>query len=356
MMRKRYEQLFLQLLRSTLWNKPTDISQLTDEEYEGVMLIAGRQRTEACIGEALVRGNVRLGREKVAHVMAVIQATERENILMNRQLTFLTEHLCRHDIEYYVVKGQVVGMYYPLPSVRQSGDIDIFFPEGSYTAGTQLAKRLGLEAYRGHEKGKHQIFLKDGVVFEFHHHLLQLATPWHRRCWESYLKETGQGDVVTINGCCVRTLPLCHHLVYVFLHLFFHLITSGVGMRQLCDMAILLRRCYEKGVDWQEVTTIMESLGCTRAFHAVLACCVLFLGVSVNLPVILQQKDFWWGERIFQNIMRGGNFALYQRRVSSDGLLHRMETAWMIMRRTFDFYPLAPQESLLRVWTITKDR
>lgn len=350
-MRKREgELLFTELLRSALWGETISIPALRDEQYKEVMIIARKQRMEAMIGEVLIRQQVRLGRGQVAHLLGIVKATERENSRMNQLLTVFTEDLCRHGIRYYVVKGQVVGTYYPSPLMRAPGDIDIFLSDGSYAAAMVLAEKEGMTVCEGNERGKHKVMINEGVVFELHRRLLLPATLRHRREWLSFVRELQQhGENVMIDNCCVCTLPVAYHLVYVFMHLFFHLITGGVGMRQLCDMAVLLKRGDEENIDWQMVVGKVAALGCLKAFRAVVACCVVRLGLPIALPVGLRDSDYRWGERVYRRMMSGGNFGCGRRRVRSYGWLHRLETGWMVLGNVLRFWWLAPKESLLRI-------
>ena len=349
-------KLFVRLLRSALWGGDIGIDCLTDEEYDGVMLLARQHAVEALIGKTLIRNNVTLSRERAARLMGVIKMTERENIRINRQLTEIVGYLRQWNTDYYVVKGQVLGTYYPSPLMRRSGDIDIFVATDYNTAVKQLARLEGMTCCKGNEKGKHQVMVRGGVVLELHRNLLLLATPRHRRAWESFVCAMRQDNAyVIINGCELRTMPLYGHLVYVFMHLYFHLITSGVGLRQLCDMAILLQKGTDECVDWEKVMAAVTSFGCGAAFRAVVACCVDELGVTTSLPIMLSKEDHRWGKRVFRNILRAGNFGCAQRVIRTPGRLHQIETAVMVIRNSLSFLRLAPLETLLRAGVIIEN-
>lgn len=331
MRKKGDEQLFTTLLRSALWGTPVNITAVCDEQYKEVMMIARKQRLEAMIGEVLIRQQVKLDRQLVVHLLSIVKATEQQNYRMNRLLTTFTEGLLQHGIRYHVVKGQAVGAYYPSPLMRTPGDIDIFFPKESYVAAVALAEKQGMTMCKGNERGKHKVFVRESVMFELHWRLLIPAFRWHRREWDLLIDKCSQQEKsVKINSCCVSTLPLIYHIMYVFMHLIYHLITNGVGLRQLCDVAILLKRGDEEGVDWQKIIRTVEALGYLKAFRAVLACCNKSLGLAVAVPIILQDSDYRWGARIYHRMMKGGNFGFGLRWIQSAGLLHRLETAWIV--------------------------
>ena len=146
------EKLFVRILRSALWKEHIGIDSFTDEEYDDVMHLARQHAVEALVGETLIRNNVRVSRERAAHLMGVIQMTERENIRINRQLTEIVGYLRQWNTDYYVVKGQVLATFYPSPLMRRSGDIDIFVPTDYPTAVRQLAQLEGMNCCKGYEK------------------------------------------------------------------------------------------------------------------------------------------------------------------------------------------------------------
>lgn len=50
----------------------------------------------------------------------------------------------------------------------------------------------------------------------------------------------------------LRVPDACDHLIFLLLHAFKHFISSGVGVRQLCDIALWMRR-FGAQIDWQRV-------------------------------------------------------------------------------------------------------
>lgn len=56
----------------------------------------------------------------------------------------------------------------------------------------------------------------------------------------------------------LRVPDACDHLIFLLLHAFKHFISSGVGVRQLCDIALWMRR-FGAQIDWQRVRAALRA-------------------------------------------------------------------------------------------------
>lgn len=59
-------------------------------------------------------------------------------------------------------------------------------------------------------------------------------------------------------GVTLRVPDACDHLIFLLLHAFKHFISSGVGVRQLCDIALWMRR-FGAQIDWQRVRAALRA-------------------------------------------------------------------------------------------------
>ena len=59
-------------------------------------------------------------------------------------------------------------------------------------------------------------------------------------------------------GVTLRVPDVCDHLIFLLLHAFKHFISSGVGVRQLCDIALWMRR-FGAQIDWQRVRAALRA-------------------------------------------------------------------------------------------------
>ena len=76
---------------------------------------------------------------------------------------------------------------------------------------------------------------------------------------------------------------------------------------------------------------------------------VAYLGLPEEIfPFTLENKDWKWAKVIKKNVLKSGNFGRSRRTVQRTGLLHSIDSGWLVLTQIFTFYRLAPQEVLLR--------
>ena len=160
-------------------------------------------------------------------------------------------------------------------------------------------------------------------------------------------------DTVNINGKDIKTLSATYNAMYIFVHLFYHMTASGVGLRQLCDWTMVLssngNHNDNHNIDANRLEEILKELGYLKAYKAMGAFLVEYLGLpEEQFPLALDEKDRKWVETIKKNILKRGNFGRSGRKVKNIGVLHSIETGYLNMVQTLTFYRLAPKEVLLR--------
>ena len=353
----KIEERLFEIIRGELWETPLSFSQLSHEEFEELMRMAEEQTVAGLVCDCLIKNNIKLERKDVLKSYSKIQTTEKRNALVNENIKHFVAFMERHGVDYIIVKGQVVGALYPNPHVRSSGDIDLYFVGENYEKIKGLVEsRIGKQLNKLND-GKHVEFEVETVVYELHNQLSQLATRKHQAFWNQMIDRAIQEgtDTVNIDGKEVKTLSATYNALYVFVHLFFHMTASGVGLRQLCDWAMVLKNNERRKMndddddDDKKLEEILKKLGYFKAYKAMGAFLVAYLGLPEEIfPFTLEDKDRKWAKIIKKNVLKSGNFGRSRRTVQRTGLLHSIDSGWLVLTQIFTFYRLAPQEVLLR--------
>ena len=350
------EKHLFELLRDELWNTGISFTELSHEDYAALIQIASEQTVTGLVANSLIRNGVKLSRTDAVELYARIKSIEQGNDNVNKNLVSFVQFMERKDVDYIIVKGQVTGALYPTPNARMSGDIDLYFVGENYNRIKNLVEqRLGRKLGKLSD-GKHVEFRINGVVYELHDKLSRLATRKHQEYWDRKIDQAirEKTDNVVIDGKDVKTLSGTYNAIYVFVHLFYHMTASGVGLRQLCDWTMVLKAAdnnYRKlsAIDKERLEEVLTRLGYIKAYKAMGAFVVGYLGLPEEMfPLTIGQKDKKWTETIKKNILKRGNFGRTGRKVKDIGVLHSMETGYLNMAQTLTFYRLAPQEVLLR--------
>ena len=368
------ENYLFELLRGELWGTGLSFSQLSHTEFEELMALAGEQTVTGLVGDCLIKNNIKLEREDALGLYAKMKAIEKANARVNENLISFVNFMERKGIDYIIVKGQVAGSFYPNPDARMSGDVDLYFVGDNYEKIKSLVEqRLGKQLSKLSD-GKHVEFEVNGVIFELHDKLSRLATHKHQAYWDQMIDNAilAGTDTVIINGKEIKTLSATYNAMYIFVHLFYHMTASGVGLRQLCDWARVLAQCAfqvssskfqvknvnvnpnlnsnkKSSLNREDLGGSLKELGYFKAYKAMGAFLVEYLGLpEEQFPFVLTEKDRKWAETIKKNILKRGNFGRTGRKVKNLGVLHSMETGYLNMAQTLTFYRLAPKEVLLR--------
>ncbi|MCR5130068.1 MAG: nucleotidyltransferase family protein [Prevotella sp.] len=351
------EEILFECLKSSLWGRTLSFSRLDHDQYEGLVEMAMKQTVFGLVGDALLKESVKLERLDAIHLYADIQKIESESDHINLELCRFARALTKRGIEYTIVKGQVMAALYPHPKMRMSGDVDMYFVGEYYDRTKKFVEQKLKVSLDKFTDGKHVEFNVHKVTFELHNKLSQFASRKHQAYWDKMIDEgIGKGvSHVDINDMEIATLRGTFNALYIFVHLFFHMTASGLGLRQLCDFAVILHVCAEAErnggnrkewvIDKEELKRHLEELGYWKAYKAVGALVVDVLGLpEEDFPFAITEKDRKWVKPILRNVMASGNFGRSRRKVKKLGLLHSIESGWLTLRQAWTFYRLAPRE------------
>lgn len=279
------------MLRSGLWGRADDevaSFPLTAEEWKKVREEAARQAVIGTIfsGICLLPEQLMPDEGELSVWMALADKTERRNRKMGEVLKDLTAKFVKGGLHPVLQKGLAVARYYPRPELRSSGDIDLYFGEDLDKA-VRLIEAEGAEANRTEAEGGKGIegredreirkvreaedkkvseakgiegiegreaegisvnmmpdgsgsFVWEGIDIELHGRLLDL------RSSEKLVREASCGGfepTSLADGLRVPSPEITALLLNA--HILKHALGKGIGLRQLCDLAMFYHSMFE---------------------------------------------------------------------------------------------------------------
>ena len=348
------ERLLFQMLGSEALNlrvgKPL-AGALPPPAFASMMRTATKQTVTGLVCSGFVHCNVELNKYDAAKVFFTLRKLEEDNHKINAELAALSSLLGSRGIKFVVVKGQTIACRYPYPDTREPGDIDFYCDADNFEA----ARRILVEEWKvefededDDESDQHITFTRNDVFFEMHFCLYKFASKRLQRIFNRMVDEAGPA-FVEVGGERIPVLPPSVNITYTFLHLWHHLVELGVGLRQFCDLAVLLKELYESD-DREEQRLLavnLERLGFTKAFEAVACVLVETIGLPrESFPVALRPRGNRYVAPILDIVFRRGNFGQYGRkeRVRS-GWRYYVESMRIKLSHYVRFYLLAPREN-----------
>lgn len=236
--RPLHHDLFLELLRSALWNKVPDSNLFRNIDESIWLKVMNTAQKQALLGVCYPALNCLQSDCRPPKNIYLVWGAKANYIRLDnkKKLQVLSELLSLFEtngIYPVVMKGFSSAVLYPEPDLRICGDIDLFIPEKYYEA-VNLIENLG---FKTSFTKKHNKFYYDGVLIELHHCII--SPPFKR------LMQYGVYEVEYL-GIKFNIFDETTTAVLLFTHAITHLIGPGLGFRHICDLALLANRKYSQ--------------------------------------------------------------------------------------------------------------
>lgn len=296
----RTDKALLTLLRSGLWNRPPDNSELfplSADEWQEVFEKSRIHTVSAIVADSLEH---LLENQLPPDGILASWAVESDRIeRLNGTMTNVTALLSEmyRNLRPVCFKGQECASLYARPSSRECGDIDLYFND--IEASAVVARQHGYVPE--HKPDGSFTYAVQGIVVEHHQSYIDLCAP-RKRKWLRILDanpgfETGSGGML-------RPVPALNLLV-LHSHVMKHAFGRGVGLRQICDLARAYYS-YDGMYDAEELRDMYRKAGLTSWTRMVHAFLTDYLGLGKEfLPYAEPHAD---ASGFLRRVMLAGNF------------------------------------------------
>ena len=276
---------------------------------------------------------------------------ENMNQLLNERTLEIFKKYREIGLHPILLKGPAAATLYEHPEQRVFGDIDIYVPDSQnrlYDWATQNAESVSYAPGKEHLLSFHW----RGATIENHLCLLKFYNKTLAARMEEIVASELDGDYketyVKIGGEEVEVLPRTLGLLYDIVHFSKHLISSGVGLRQLCDITMAMHR-YHDEIDSEKLCQWFDLLEMRPMANAVAAAAVRYLGLKAEeVPYNFKTDDIDEKEdELMDLVMDGANFGYWLKRGKKKSLLHRMKQT---LKQQIRIYPYMPREVRTEMW------
>ena len=352
---------FLILLRSGLWGREPlteGFRRLSDDEWEKVFRLSGRQTVTGIVFDGICRlpEDLQPSPDLFARWVVAVTRIESGNERMNAALKELIKVFVDNGLSPVLQKGQGVAALYHEPLHRECGDIDLYFPEGLSLRQAQRPENAALQADKTAQQadktdqrmdntaqwpdaelveapektendkavelvincGARVEMMPDGsrnyewkgVEIEQHPTIVDLCSPKARKWLKELDDDPGFIPSTLADGLRVPSPEL--NALLLNTHILKHALGKGVGLRQMCDLAMAYHRisgeagCDEYGERIFRLYRKARILKWSRLLHS-------FLVDIIGLP----KEELPYSEKIVRIepllgiVEEGGNFGQY---------------------------------------------
>ena len=353
---KAQQQIFFDFLRFCIGATEEIPVSVKDADWEVLYGIAKKQ---ALIG-VLFHGIQQLPKELapdgdlLMKWMGMAQRIKQRNMRLFMDSAKVGKNFQNLGFRNCVLKGQGHALLYPDPYMRTPGDIDIYLEGGRKLIMEYVDKVCPNQVMRYH----HVDFPVMKTPIEVHFTPSYMFLPVHNRRMQKWFKEVMDlqcSNVVTLpDGYGEITVPTMNfNVIYILSHLYRHVFTEGIGLRQLIDYYFVLMKSEKRSV--KNLTVLqheLKHLGLWKFAKAVM----YVLHETLGLPEekMIAPIDVNEGRFLLAEIMQGGNFGQFDTRLGSkenEGKLHRYLRMSLRNLRFVKHYPTeALSEPLFRTW------
>jgi hypothetical protein len=343
-------EIFLSLVQSELWQNPlpSDL-EMNDRLFQQIMVTSQMQTVEGIVANSLIANHIRLTKYNAAKVFAMRGHIASENDAINKELQALCHLLLSHQIKFFVVKGQTLSVLYPHPECRVCGDIDFYVYPDSFDKALEIIKKEWKVKINKEEENseQHVSFTHNEILFEMHFCLMKFASKRNQRAFDSMIAENRLTNRL-VGNIYIPVLEDELNLIYTFLHLYHHLIELGVGLRQFCDVAILMNHMRMDQDQKNNIANLLRQLGLTRSFHIVEALLHQQLGLDKDkLLFPITTSDYKYVTFMMNIIFKRGNFGKFGRKHAvHSGWKYYLEALCTKIKHYSMLFSLSPRENI----------
>jgi hypothetical protein len=213
-------------------------------------------------------------------------------------------------IPVVALKGLVLRYYYPKPELRTMGDADLLVHKEDVEKSKALLLSLGYKITFSYSRHISFSYLSYPLI-ELHWALSdtecrEATSEFTDSIWER-VQET------TINKAPALCLSVEDQILHLLFHTAHHTMTSGFGLRQLCDFVVILEKAGQ-AIDWDFIQSKTEVYGIQKFSLTIFWVCHMLFDTDVSWMSDNPVKDSDYVDLLIEDVLNAG---VYGRKLKS---------------------------------------
>ena len=368
----KQQKIFFDFLRFCIGSAKEIPGSLKEVDWKELYAIAKKQALLGVLFHGIRRLPKELAPEQklLMQWMVMAEQIRKQNIRLFQDSVKVCQNFENEGFANCILKGQGNALLYPDPYMRTPGDIDIYLTGGRKRVMQYINKVCPNQVMRYH----HVDFPVMKTAIEVHFTPSYMFFPIHNSRMQKWfgkvMGEQCNHRVSLPDGYGEIHVPqVSFNVIYILSHLYRHIFTEGIGLRQLLDYYFVLLKWHtdltnltDSNKSLPQMTQIntdldalrheLKYLGLWKFAGAVMYVLHEVFGLSEDRMIApMDEREGWF---LLDEIMRGGNFGQYDTRLGSkenEGKLHRYLRMSLRNLRFVKHYPTeALSEPLFRTW------
>ncbi len=238
-------EAFLKMLRNALWNRPIEgWKKLSPEQWKELVALAKAHTIAGTLSDALnsLPEDCDAPSEVLEPWLVEVQRTEEAYALHSKIVGMQRRTWEGKGLKALLLKGLDSAAMYSVPEHRTCGDIDWYFGSAEdWKTANEIAAGNGCKLEMDSDGDVH--YTLSGVVVEHHRRWNDASSARARRVIDALPPETPEAQLIMRN-----------------VHILKHAMVGGIGLRQLCDLAMAYRH-YDGQYDPASLTGKLREAG-----------------------------------------------------------------------------------------------
>ena len=368
----KQQKIFFDFLRFCIGSAKEIPDSLKEADWKELYAIAQKQALLGVLFYGIQRLPKELAPEQklLMQWMAMAEQIRKQNIKLFQDSVKVCQNFENEGFANCILKGQGNALLYPDPYMRTPGDIDIYLSGGRRKIMKYVNRVCPNQVMRYH----HVDFPVMKTAIEVHFTPSYMFCPIHNRRMQKWFEKVmdeqcnHRGSLPDGYGE-IHVPQVSFNVIYILSHLYRHIFTEGIGLRQLLDYYFVLVKWHtnltnltDSNKSLPQMTQIntdldtlrheLKYLGLWKFAQAVMYVLHEVFGLSEDR--MIAPMDEREGRFLLDEIMRGGNFGQYDDRMGSkvgESKIHRYFRMNLRNLRFVKHYPTeALSEPLFRTW------
>ena len=322
----KQQKIFFDFLRFCIGSAKDIPSSLKEADWKELYRIAQKQALLGVLFHGIRRLPKELAPEQklLMQWMVMAEMIRKQNIRLFQDSVKVCKNFENEGFANCILKGQGNALLYPDPYMRTPGDIDIYLTGGRKRVMQYINKVCPNQVMRYH----HVDFPVMKTAIEVHFTPSYMFFPIHNNRMQKWFKEV-MGEqcnhrVSLPDGYGEIHVPqVSFNVIYILSHLYRHIFTEGIGLRQLLDYYFVLLKWHtdltnltDSNKSLPQMTQIntdldalrheLKYLGLWKFAGAVMYVLKEVLGLSEDKMIV--PVDEKRGKLLLAEILNGGNF------------------------------------------------
>lgn len=342
----KQQKIFFEFLRFCIGSAKEIPGSLKEADWKELYAIAKKQALLGVLFHGIQRLPKELAPEQklLMQWMVMAEQIRKQNIRLFQDSVKVCKNFENEGFANCILKGQGNALLYPDPYIRTPGDIDIYLSGGRKKIMKYVDRVCPNQVMRYH----HMDFPVMKTAIEVHFTPSYMFYPIHNRRMQKWFEEvTGEQcnhRVSLPDGYGEIHVPqVSFNVIYILSHLYRHIFTEGIGLRQLLDYYYVLISD-DLLLIRDRVQKELKHLDLWKFAQAVMFVMKEVFGLSEDR--MIAPMDEREGRFLLDEIMRGGNFGQYDDRMGSKVGESKIQRYFRMNLRNLRFVKHYPTEAL----------